>query len=868
MYISRHHDFFTIQWDEPLEEKIQKLQKGIEEHPDFKDQFLHDMASFYFMAQEYEKALEAINQAIECVTIPDNLAEYYCWISIINDALGHRDASLEALKQAVSCCPNDNEVKMKLGDAYIEAEDYKNAAAIYEEAFSNPDEYYFEHGRHVFYDYIECYKNKAENEEDEDEEEDFRDVFAKLLKAAETNRQKGCICQAISYLLYYDDDKTEALNYAHKAKEFLPDEFQVIMRLAEAYWDTQQPDKAIGIYDELKDVAKSHPKGDIIMHWYHDCVGRVLIFQDKLEEAAALYEQDLLTHAQDVRSETLRITLEQLSAIYLHQKKYALAKLHAQHINKLYPDQYPKAYGTIAIFYLEEAEDHENALNYLLKAAQVNYQTPERPEGNDAEQAATLWGSMGIIYRKYHNDEDKANFYMELTLKCKTSKEVDEQICDALYEIYTNNCNHERAGELKERRSGLASLLSIFSGDWVPPPPPDLKYRLSKPKNTKEEIEALPYYYLKMTGENDSLKFKAKLRQDFYDDLINDPAYKEFFSEYEPYSVTGFCQDYAAAKTHLVAMAHYHMEPNVSSHEQILGRATERVLNMILQKKLWNMQLLWRAGKINIPQVQIAYDFKVWSQQIRNCPFIEKVTPQEIEVMKQFLANDNFDGEQESWRLDWQDYEQLMMKDEEDDIVNLPPWYEFYDEKLDTSSLLLLPDIRGQKEKEYEEVYYKWKRKQPPDPVVPRKPEPPYIPHMIPNEETYIKFMEQFENDYICKLKQLKMESEILLDKTYDKYEVRNAIMELEMADYPVYLDNTLNWHQAILKAGQQVKNKRISDHLVRVYEFYSMQYDLGLIPPGDLNKKDTNGKGLREMLMLPILKGRELSGESGDFNC
>ncbi len=46
-------------------------------------------------------------------------------------------------------------------------------------------------------------------------------------------------------------------------------------------------------------------------------------------------------------------------------------------------------------------------------------------------------------------------------------------------------------------------------------------------------------------------------------------------------------------------------------------------LQYIQQKKLFDAQCLWRAEQLDIPDIQICYDFMIWEKDILNCPFID-----------------------------------------------------------------------------------------------------------------------------------------------------------------------------------------------------------------------------------------------------
>ena len=452
-----------------------------------------------------------------------------------------------------------------------------------------------------------------------------------------------------------------------RRQKLVPNEFQTTIRLAETFTAGGQYQEALDVYDHLPAIAENSSNKTNILHWYYRKTGEMYVALSKFKEAAACYDKDLPLWGTDYGSYE---TLEQLSAIHYQQRQYALAKPYLQRIIEQWPDTYPRAYTSMAMFYLEAEEDAENALNYLMKAAQVNRQTPERIGGIDAEIAANINGLIGMVYYKKLNDEEKAIQYYETALLCKPSKEVEAEICTALYDIYKKNGNEERAAELKDKRLGPVMLLDLFNGP--PPPRPSLHARLGNPKNTQEEIEKLPYYYKNLPEDStERFKYLRHLEEEFYEDLLNNPAYKEYFKKYFPFEVKKFAYEYVKHKESLLNLARWVMDPNESGKEKELHYFTDKIFKLILQKKLWNMQLQWRAEDIEIPGVDIAYDFEVWSYKVMQCPFIE-VTPGDIEVMKEFLMDDYFYDDIQ-WLVGWQQYEKLMHQNEEEQLTHCRP---------------------------------------------------------------------------------------------------------------------------------------------------------------------------------------------------
>ena len=240
------------------------------------------------------------------------------------------------------------------------------------------------------------------------------------------------------------------------------------------------------------------------------------------------------------------------------------------------------------------------------------------------------------------------------------------------------------------------------------------------------------------------------------------------------------------------------------------------------------MQLLWRAEKITIPEIRISDDFQYWGSDdiILKCPFLKEVTHEEISVMKQFLMDDNFSDTTRWFMHSWQDYEKFIKKDKEDDMEFMPEWYEFYDGLRGTGSFLLLPDVRGKKEEFYINIYREWKQKQPAEE---RKvsTESAVPPQLFVSKQNFSDFMRKFENNYLNQLHDINSKEATYPDKYYSRHAVWDAIAELETTETPIYLDAGMNWHEALIKAARQHKNKRIIKLLDDVYDNYLMDRQL-----------------------------------------
>ena len=90
------------------------------------------------------------------------------------------------------------------------------------------------------------------------------------------------------------------------------------------------------------------------------------------------------------------------------------------------------------------------------------------------------------------------------------------------------------------------------------------------------------------------------IQEEFEKDLLENPAYKEFFAKYTPKSVRQFCENYAGHKNLLISNWECYIDE--PSKEVLWRKRAEEMLELILNKKLFNLQLQWRADQVKIPE--------------------------------------------------------------------------------------------------------------------------------------------------------------------------------------------------------------------------------------------------------------------------
>jgi hypothetical protein len=378
------------------------------------------------------------------------------------------------------------------------------------------------------------------------------------------------------------------------------------------------------------------------------------------------------------------------------------------------------------------------------------------------------------------------------------------------------------------------------------------------------------FIYNKSTFPTDEIEKKIyfkKLEEQFCEEIKKSLVAHEFFQNYSESSVEHFVKSYAVRKAHLVQC--YEFYANAYHEKEIseldFQKKAEDMLSLILQKKLFNIQLLWRAGQIDIDEISMSYDFQFWEDYILSCPFISPIEQNEIDLMKEYLLLFDENDEVENDYSHWQNYNTLTKKDSDGLMDQMPVWYEYYDSRMGTGSLLLLPDYKGIKEDFYLDLCHKdYQKKNPP------KSYSAPAPYLVGFTQDYIDFAKLYETDkyFIALFKYYNYyEEKESRDPNYD--DVNEAIQFLFTADRPIYCHSHLTWDKAIMTAAKEYKNIKITESLDFVFEEYLMMKDLGFSKDKSLQeiKEEYNKDEIVGYYRKNILEGKRLNGEAEDFN-
>ena len=362
----------------------------------------------------------------------------------------------------------------------------------------------------------------------------------------------------------------------------------------------------------------------------------------------------------------------------------------------------------------------------------------------------------------------------------------------------------------------------------------------------------------------EGIKREEERRKQWRQEMEENSSIQQYFEQFNPDSVKSFIDTYFVYKN--IWVEHGDLYSRLMQEGEIhwASKASE-YLEYILQKKLFDLQCLWRAEKIELKEVQLSIDFQLWEHNIFNCPFLEPISAEDIELMQQFLNQDNADTEM-GWFDNWQDYEEIKEAYNTDNANrNFPEWYEFYNGRKGTGVYMLLPDIRGEKEEFYMDLWRESKKEEwaeqrrlhEQNSVEQKK----YISYY---EEGLVDwFVSTFENKEVQHFyKAYKWSNK----DNNDKEMMEEDLKLLFEADEYVPIEANMDWKEAIRIAAQKYRLRKIAEALPLAYEQYLMNIQLGIGFPNE-NRLFESFQNIKQDRINCILIGRKLNGEPEDLN-
>lgn len=346
---------------------------------------------------------------------------------------------------------------------------------------------------------------------------------------------------------------------------------------------------------------------------------------------------------------------------------------------------------------------------------------------------------------------------------------------------------------------------------------------------------------------------KEQLTAKYLEELNADEAFVKYVNGFRGDAQESFKMDFAKFK------ADYELNKgDVFFRKKLFDNhffnIAENAIYCIQQKKLFDAQCKWRAGLIEIPGITISYEFAYWGENIKRCKFISPINASEIKILEAFLlSNNNTDSFFTNQR--WQDYDAYKQDalNNEGDSTILPSWYQFYDEQLGNENLLFLQDKKSELEKLYIELAKKENRPELSlDEILAEEqmqnmysfdPNLESLPHVYrprltqPNDkrpfldsnfEGYGKFIDQFENEHLKQVHQLRKS----LNEDFNNIEEEDRAAFQEALNTMNYLGNEFpmlpndNWIKGTIALAEKGKANKTAAELAKAFK----EYEQGLL--------------------------------------
>jgi hypothetical protein len=365
---------------------------------------------------------------------------------------------------------------------------------------------------------------------------------------------------------------------------------------------------------------------------------------------------------------------------------------------------------------------------------------------------------------------------------------------------------------------------------------------------------------------------KAKWRKETFEQarqqLESSPAIAKLKTKYSASSVDNFVDKYARDKVRVLEWGPQYKQWNENHRMQWIKDAWE-ALEEIQQKKLFNLQCLWRAGKEELDGVEITFDFLILNNDILNCSIVPPIEEDEIELYRQYIFSNNY--EHDPWHR-WQDYDSIKEayhSNNEDGKV--PEWYEFYDGRKGTSVYMTFPDVKGEREAFYQKLQHKEysethkeeikQKQQQIEATIDKRPHLDYH-----NADMIRWFVETFEDQQTKENMELSGGPRSFSDSRH-RHNMDTHL--LEAADEKIPLEAWYDWREAIERAAHNYRRKKIAEALPAAFEQYQMHRNMNI--PFPSRREDDNHlkelQNIKSQIIERIKKGRMLNGESPDLD-
>lgn len=359
--------------------------------------------------------------------------------------------------------------------------------------------------------------------------------------------------------------------------------------------------------------------------------------------------------------------------------------------------------------------------------------------------------------------------------------------------------------------------------------------------------------------------------------MKTDEKVKSYLNNYNSHYVEYFINGYADTKSQFTEWSGFYEDLGERHETQFLERAEDALVEIQL-KKLFDLRCKWGAEQIEIDEIQCSPDFYKWAGNVLNCHFIDDVTEDEVEMYKDYIWSNNFNIIVEN---NWICIEDYREGDDEDTYnTYFTEWFAFHNSRTGNNVLLLQPDIRGKREEFYKDLDRKKTHKDIVDKYETGELEKPTIDERPKiSEYSYVdvlNFMKEFETaETIRKFETYhKHTGAVSLDTDEDEVDDNNYLDErveeimLNLTAMPkvkIAVDANNDWRKALIEGWAKFEKEQIASCLKLAYNNYLFRRQSNI--QFAQSRADDYFESFGEDVKKMILNGRELNGESRDFN-
>lgn len=363
--------------------------------------------------------------------------------------------------------------------------------------------------------------------------------------------------------------------------------------------------------------------------------------------------------------------------------------------------------------------------------------------------------------------------------------------------------------------------------------------------------------------------WREKMYAEIAEELKNNPRVEQLKEKYSLSSVDNFIRNYASEKVDILEWGPSYIQWHEQEDLEWVEKAME-CLEEIQQKKLFDMQCMWRAGKIDLEGVLICHDFSMLEKDVMNCKLIPSITLDEIDLYIQYLQSNNW--EEPRYSIDHpQDYEGIKEAYNSDgEYQKFPEWYDFYNGRKGTGVYMLFPDYRGEMEEFYSKLYREANKEK----INKEREQQKHTQHKVdtrPYIHTYTPgvlrwFVETFEDKQTLEFAELangfREFGDFDFEWTFDKD-------LLSKTEVPVPVEAWHDWKEALHRSAEWYRRMKIAEAMPLAYDEYCMRQETGI--PFEKSDRDRDFEAwiekYRKDEIEKIIQGRILNGEPPDLN-